>query len=121
MGPSGNAFTRSFKKLLGRDDDSRSASAMNAQKFAEALRGLRDANQRSLSLDTYVLHTSYYSLVTVGSFDSDSDPRLRYLQAMIPRMQIIGSLGGQQAQLNQPFAGGPSSVLAQPMPMPVPR
>ena len=106
VGPAGNALTRSLNNLVGKEEDKRNASAENAQKFAEALRKLRDANQRPLNLDAYVLHTSYYSLVTVGGFDNDNDPRLRYLQTMIPNMRLLG---------------GSTSVLAHPMPMPVPR
>jgi hypothetical protein len=106
-GPTGNALTKSFNKIFGKEDDKRNASAENAQKFAEALRNPRLVGPSArVGLDTYVLHTSYYSIVTVGGFDSENDPRLRQMQEMVLRMRITG---------------GQTNMLAQPVPMPVPR
>jgi hypothetical protein len=105
VGPS-SPLANGFNKLLGKADDKRNASAENAQKFAEVMANpqLLGKNART-GLDTYVLHTSYYSLVTVGAFDSESDPRMRQIQELLMRMQVTGQ----------------NCMLAQPMPMPVPR
>jgi len=61
-------------------------AARNAHDLAEAL--------RKSKLDAYVLHTKYYSLVTVGGFDSLEDPNLRSMKTLIetrlvPQMEGI--------------------------------
>ena len=98
-GPS--SLASSFNKMVGRDTDDRSASAQIAQKLAEVL---RDPKFKP-GFETYVLHTSYYSVVTIGGFESETDPRMRQVQERLQR-QILGP----QVKL-----------LEQPVPMPVPR
>lgn len=102
VGAAPGALTKSFNKLLGKEDDKRNASAENACALADTL---RDPRLR-LGLDSYVLHTSYYSIVTVGGFESGDDPRMRQVQEVIQRLRITG---------------GQTNMLVQPMPMPVPR
>jgi hypothetical protein len=99
-------LTKGINKMLGKEEDQRSASAENAQKFAEVMANPKMLSQNGRTgLDTYVLHTSYYSIVTVGAFESESDPRMRQIQELIMRMQVKGQ----------------NCMLARPMPMPVPR
>lgn len=99
-------LAKGINMIMGKEDDHRSASAENAQKFAEVMAHpqMLSPNGRT-GLDTYVLHTSYYSIVTVGAFDSENDPRMRQIQELILRMQVEGK----------------NCMLARPMPMPVPR
>jgi hypothetical protein len=59
------------KKSSGHDD----YAGENAHKLAEAL--------RKTKLEAYVLHMKYYSLVTVGGFDSMDDPNLRSMQNLL--------------------------------------
>jgi hypothetical protein len=69
----------SFLDKLGMGGgESLQASALNAHNVAELL--------RKLNLEAYVLHTRYYSLVTVGGFDSLDDPRLRAAQRQLAQL-----------------------------------
>jgi hypothetical protein len=61
-------------------------AALNAHKFAEAL--------RERKLEAYVLHMKYQSLVTIGGFDDINDPNLRSMQNMIetrlvPALEVL--------------------------------
>jgi hypothetical protein len=86
-------------KLMGGGGyESLQASALNAHNVAELL--------HKLNLEAYVLHTSYYSLVTVGGFDSLDDPRLKATQQ-------------QMAQLMTKLS--PIPTLPEPLPMEIPR
>lgn len=62
------------------------ATAQQATKLCEALRGLQDENKRPVGLDAFVLHHRTGSMVTVGQYDTPEDPALqldmRRLQAM---------------------------------------
>ena len=70
----------------------------NAWELAVALRE-RD------NVDAYVWHDRYQSVVTVGSFDSPNDPKLkRYVQVFAP--SPIAQVGGVADQVV--FAGAPS-------------
>jgi hypothetical protein len=60
-----------------------------AENAHELARGLRQAK-----MEAYVLHTKFYSLVTIGGFDGREDPNLRAMQNLIetrlvPAMQGI--------------------------------
>jgi hypothetical protein len=57
----------------------------------------------ALNFDAYVLHTNHESLVTVGLFDSETDPRLISTQANLAklRLQVTGGGSGME-QLNSP-------------------
>jgi hypothetical protein len=74
------------------------ASGQNAHNLADAL--------RKLGFEAYVLHTRMGSVVTVGGYDGPDDPRMRDVQrTLASNVQL-----GQNVQM-----------LAEPMPMPVPR
>jgi hypothetical protein len=74
------------------------ASGQNAHNLADAL--------RKLGIEAYVLHTRWGSLVTVGGFDRPDDPRIEQVQrSLASNVQL-----GQNVQM-----------LAQPVPMEVPR
>ena len=62
-----------------------------------------------LNFDAYVLHTHNSSLVTVGVFDSERDPRLQTMQERLAKLKFDVA-GGTDEQLMSP-----------PMPIPVPR
>jgi hypothetical protein len=49
--------------------------------------------RKSFQLDAYVLHTRHSSIVTVGGFDSLSDPRMRSTQEMlVNRLKVPSAL-----------------------------
>jgi hypothetical protein len=88
-----------FDKLWGNSTGEMiEASGQNAHNLADAL--------RQLGFDAYVLHTRLGSLVTVGGYDGPDDPHMQQVQrALASNMRF-----GQQVQM-----------LAQPVPMEVPR
>jgi hypothetical protein len=74
------------------------ASGQNAHNFADAM--------RKLGFDAYVLHTRWGSLVTVGGYDRPDDPHMQQVQrALVSNLRLE-----QHVQM-----------LAQPVPMEVPR
>jgi hypothetical protein len=75
-------------------------AAENAHKFAEAL--------RKSKLEAYVLHMKYYSLVTVGGFDSMDDANLRSMQQLLETRLMVPSLDSLQ-------------LFPKAMPMQIPR
>jgi hypothetical protein len=88
-----------FDNLWGNNRGERlEASGQNAHNLAEAL--------RKLGFEAYVLHTRWGSLVTVGGYDRPDDPHLQEVErALASNVRL-----GQQVQ-----------ILAQPIPMEVPR
>src|SRR5207247_9197608 len=60
---------------MGKKKDQIDAVAETAHNLVEGL--------RKSKLEAYVLHTKYYSLVTVGGFDSLDDPNMRSMQSVI--------------------------------------
>ncbi|MFO0865128.1 MAG: hypothetical protein U0744_10845 [Gemmataceae bacterium] len=83
---------------LGKTDHVDSA-AHSAHNLAELL--------RKAKLDSYVLHTKYTSIVTVGAYDSLEDPNLRAMQ------NLLETRLRQQLEVVQ--------LMPKPMPMQVPR
>jgi hypothetical protein len=94
-----------WDKMLGRNGDQLSASAMNAHNMAEALNKAR--------FQAYVLHTRTSSVVCVGAFDKPDDHALE-----TTRQALLNNL-----QLSSPgFRGADTSgLMAQLLPMPVPQ
>lgn len=76
------------------------AAAHSAHNLADYL--------RKAGVDSYVLHTKYVSIVTVGAFDNLEDPRLKLLQERLAN-----------AAANP--ANAPFGLLPMPQPMEVPR
>jgi hypothetical protein len=74
------------------------ASGQNAHNLAEAM--------HKLGFEVYVLHTRWGSLVTVGGFDRSDDPRMQQVQRAL----------ASSVRLEQT-----AQMLAQPVPMEVPR
>ena len=70
--PTGSFFLGGGNKKSGSDTD---YAGENAHELAKAL--------RKAKLDAYVLHTKYFSLVTIGGFDGPQDPNLRSMQTLI--------------------------------------
>ncbi len=93
------------------------AAAGQAEALAESLRRLTDAQGRPLGLETFVLHTRYGSVVTVGQFDSPYDPELHRVRELLQKLtlKVTHDRGGVQ-----PVAGAPQ-LLDAIIPMPVPR
>ncbi len=86
-------------KVLGKN------SGEVLEKTGEGAHNLAGVLHRVLGYDTYVLHTRWGSVVTIGGFDRADDPKMRQVeQALATRMQL-----GPQVQL-----------LAKPMAMEVP-
>jgi len=75
------------------------ASAQQAHQLAEILR------TPQLGFESYVLHTNNMSMVTVGSFDGPSDPRMEPLANKLATLKL------------EPF----ESLMKPPMPFKVPR
>jgi hypothetical protein len=73
------------------------AAAENAHNLAEVL--------RKAQLETYVLHTKFASIVTVGGFDSLEDPNLRATQHLLETRLKMDAL----------------QLFPRPLPMEVPR
>jgi len=88
-----------FEKLGMVKGERVDAAAHSAHNLAELLRKAR--------LESYVLHTRYASVVTVGAFESLDDPNLKNMQ------QILGTRVRDQLQALQLFP--------EPVPMMVPR
>jgi hypothetical protein len=98
----------SFAESLGGSKPGQllSASGQQAHALADTLKLLKDARGHALiSTDVYVLHTEHSSYVTVGGFDRPDDPQIKQLQK---------TLGGLQL-------GPMEQLVAQPMPMEVPK
>jgi cell division septation protein DedD len=66
---------------------------------------------RKLGFKSYVLHTRYNSVVTVGEFDSRDDPALQRTQEQLRRMSFKNGKTGETA----------FNLFAQALPMEVPR
>jgi len=82
------------------------ASANQAHQLAEVLKQLRDdKKQMVISTDIYVLHTETASYVCVGGYDRPDDPNLLHYQKRLANLNL----------------GGMDSLIAKPMPMPVPK
>ncbi|MSR30725.1 MAG: hypothetical protein EXR99_04390 [Gemmataceae bacterium] len=64
----------------GKQGETLNAAAMQAHETARFL--------RKLDFDAYVLHTRTNSLVTVGGFDSPTDPNLARIQKAITQLKI---------------------------------
>jgi hypothetical protein len=58
------------------------AAAKQAHQLAEVLRSPQ------LKFDAYVLHTKDLSIVTVGSFDSEKDPRMLQLMGQLAKLRF---------------------------------
>lgn len=88
------------------------ATAKQAHQLAESLRSqqmTQSLQKRGLpvdSLETYVLHASTGSMVTVGSFDSLDDPRLQQTQRVLESLtfQIADTPGGPPTRTERMFA-----------------
>jgi hypothetical protein len=88
-------FSELFEKTRG---ERLAATGQNAHNLGEAL--------RTMKFDAYVLHTTWGSVVTIGGFDGKDDPKMQELKRTLT----------SNVQL------GPSlHLLAEPMPMEVPR
>jgi hypothetical protein len=84
--------------LTSNHGDALAATAKNAHELAKVL--------RQLDFEAYVLHTRGGSLVTVGGFDGQDDPRIQQARAAL----------SDHVQLSQPGV-----LLAEPLAMEVPR
>jgi hypothetical protein len=83
--------------------------ALNAHQTAELLRKMKP------SFDAYVMHQRQYSIVTVGQYESATDPNLLAAQRSLAGLQIKGASKDQ-------FNGVVLETLsAQPLPMKIPR
>jgi hypothetical protein len=93
------------------------AGAADAEKMAEVLRAMKDAQGNSLNLDAYVLHTRTSSLVTIGQFDGPNDPELIALERKLNAFKVRVS---EDKMGTRPVMGAPS-LFEKMMPMPIPR
>jgi len=92
---------KSFLQSLGlgnANGEVLNAGAMQAHELARFLRNYK--------FDTYVLHTRYSSLVTVGGFTGPEDEKLKRMQQQLAGMK---------------FEGGNIDLMPTPQPFPIPR
>jgi hypothetical protein len=59
---------------------------------------------RKLEFDAYVLHTRTNSMVTIGGFDREDDPKMQQVAAHLARLNL-----------------GPLDLNTKPVPMEIPR
>lgn len=77
-----NSPTQMFEKLIGKHGpDTLNASALQAHEIAKVLR-------THMNMDAYVLHTRHGSIVTVGAYDTQDDPRLLQNARMLANLQM---------------------------------
>ncbi len=88
--------------LGGKSNDRTDAAKHNAHNLAELL--------RQGKWEAYALHTRFYSIVTVGAYDSMDDPRI------IQDQQELGRLNARLVSRDPSLALFPKGIL-----MPVPR
>lgn len=81
------------------------AVAKMAEELAKVLR------HPALNLDAYVLHTHNSSLVTVGIFDSEKDPRLLAKQSELSKLRLKDRQTGVEVE----------QLMNPPLPIPIPR
>jgi hypothetical protein len=98
----------SFLSALGFGNSRGEALDACAAQAHELARFLR---HQGLGLESWVLHTRYSSVVTVGGFDSPDDPELQTARQKIARLSFKSQNGG----------GDPIGLLPQPIPVEVPR
>ena len=70
-------------KSTGHLGDNLNAAALQATSLAEYLRKMKPS-----AYDSYVMHTQYYSMVTVGQFSSPDDPALMAAQKQLAGMKL---------------------------------
>ena len=76
--------------------DIMSACGKMAHQFADVLRN------KQLSFDAYVLHLKNMSLVTVGSFSSERDPRLIEMMNTLSKLHLQVGTGPTETLVNPP-------------------
>jgi hypothetical protein len=86
-----------------KSSDVMGACGKQAHQFAELLRN------KQLNFESFVLHTRNMSLVTVGSFVSEKDPRMAEMISTLSKLQL------------QVASGPAETLLNPPQPFPVPR
>lgn len=79
-----------IKNLFGgpKAGEALAAGAEQAEQMAKALREMKDRDGKSLGLEAYVLHHRTGSMVTVGQFDSPTDPTLNATRRMLMSMNF---------------------------------
>ncbi len=73
------------------------AASQNAHLLAEALR------RRTPPLDAFVLHTQYSSIVTLGGFDSDTDPRMQSYREVVSKINETAAVRINELVMRQPM------------------
>ena len=65
---------------------------------------MKDSEGRPLNLEAFVLHTRNASLVTIGQFDSPTDPALLQLRQLLSSMNlnVTEDKGGFKPLANAP-------------------
>jgi len=100
----------------GRGADVLKASAEQAEQLAKSLRDMKDGSGKSLGFEAFVLHTRTASVVTVGQFDSPTDPAMGQLKQMLTRMTLKSS---EDKEGFRPTAAG-GDLFGNMMPVPIP-
>jgi hypothetical protein len=96
--PGGANQAGGFLEKIGfsKNSDTLNACALQARETARVL--------RRLEFDAYVLHTKTTSMVTIGSFDREDDPKMQQVVAHLSKLNL-----------------GPLDLAAKPVPMEIPR
>jgi hypothetical protein len=102
---------------LDKEKDVLKAGAEQAEKLAEALRGMTGPEGKPLNLEAFVLHTRTASVVTVGQFDGPDDP------ALVSTRKLLSSITARLSEdkLGQRPVTNAPAVFGNITPIPIPR
>ncbi|MBA4188909.1 MAG: hypothetical protein C0467_13005 [Planctomycetaceae bacterium] len=102
--------------LGGKGADVLKAGAEQAEQLAAALRKMRGEGIPAEGFEAFVLHTRTASIVTIGQFDSPSDPALNQTKQLLARMTLKAS---EDEKGYKPVANAPS-LFDNMIPVPIP-
>lgn len=107
-------------RLFGgsKDADVLKAGAEQAEALAKALREMKDRSGAPMNIEAYVLHTRTASLVTVGQYDSPTDPDLLDKQRILSKMSFNLSRDDKGQQIT---GTGQKLFGDNILPVPIPR
>lgn len=107
-------------RILGHSKDAEvlKAGAEQAEALAKALREMRDKSGVPMNIEAYVLHTRTASLVTVGQYDSPTDPELLDKQRLLSNLSFNLSRDDKGRQIT---GTGQKLFGDNILPVPIPR
>lgn len=108
------SFWEKFKGMFNDDGGKQlNFAAANAHSLAEVL--------HKMGFEAYVLHTRHTSVVAVGGFDSQDDPRMDAVKTALVRGLGVDFTAPQGAAVDRGRLMAQLQLMSQPLPIPVPR